>query len=165
MFVRVRCPIVGRAVRRRESGSRGVWESVNSCDSSRERVREQAMERFHTVILIFEPQRRLARFGRIGSAESWRSRRRRPQRLVQIQLLGGLRRSTGGEDGDRADGAAARSRVKFGPDSGRPKGALFLRRWQDPRLAGWRNDVLHPQVGDQVAVVFPTVHAVAHQHA
>jgi len=72
----------------------------------------------------------------------------------------------GGEDGDRADGAAARSRVKFGPNSGRPKGTLFLLQLlHELRLAGWRNDVLQPHVSDEVAVVFHSVDVVDSQRA
>jgi len=45
-----------------------------------------------------------------------------------------------------------------------PKTHYFFRLWLDRRLAAWRNDVLQPHVGDQVAVVFHVVHVVDSQY-
>ena len=53
--------------------------------------------------------------------------------------------------------SATTTREGCGPASGRPGGKLLLRLGHDPRFAGRRNDVLHPQVGDEVAVVLDHV--------
>jgi hypothetical protein len=55
--------------------------------------------------------------------------------------------------------------LKLGPTRGRPKVTLFFRLRLGRRLAGWRNDVLQPHVGDEVAIVFHIVHVVHRQHA